>query len=104
VKDFLFELCCWFEIVISSKKNFSKFSPCGNRKFWRFLGIKIAKFPKKLQNFGKFVPNLQNHKFEGKENPGHEGGQTTIVAFVSSYNMQTVSGKKRTWNQLHALY
>jgi hypothetical protein len=59
---------------------------------------------KKLLNFGKFVPNLHNHKFEGKKNPGHKGGQTTIVAFVSSSNMQTVSGKKRTWNQLHALY
>jgi len=59
---------------------------------------------KKLLNFGKFVPNLHNHKFEGKKTPGHKGGQTTIVAFVSSYNMQTVSGKKRTWNQLHALY
>jgi hypothetical protein len=94
VKDFQFELCCWFEIVISSKKNFSEFSPCGNRKFWRFSGEKIAKFPKNLLHFGKLVPNLQNHKLEGKKIPGHKGGQTTIVAFVSSCNMQTVSGQK----------
>jgi len=81
VKDFLFELCCRFEIVISSKKNFSDFSPCGNRKFWRILGKKIAKFPKKLLNFGKFVPNLQNHKFEGKENPSHKGGTDNSCGF-----------------------
>ncbi len=36
---------------------------------------------KKLLNFGKFVPNLHNHKFEGKKNPGHKGGPDNHCGF-----------------------
>jgi hypothetical protein len=74
--------------------------------FGVLLGGKIAKFPKKIAKFlGNLCQTFKTTNLRGNKILIIKGCRQALwLLFPPTTCMQTISGKKRTWNQLHALY